>query len=259
MPNENNLISTKRQRRIVKEPDFPLPEGYRREFKDKVWFTYDDTGKPICGARYNKQRGRQGFCKRSPTVGRNRCNLHGGHTPRGIESPHFVSGRYSKDVIGQLQTRYEKAVSDPDILQVRDEIGLVESRIADLLSRLDIGESKQLWERLKRVYGDVKVALKRGDTQAVSDALNQMGIIINKATDYHRSWDEILKAVSVKAKLSETEQKRLVAMKQMVTVEETMGMLASVVAVIRENITDRDTLVAIAGKISEIATSKGIM
>jgi hypothetical protein len=47
--------------------------------------------RPFCGAK-----NRQGApCRRPPAVGRTRCRLHGGSTPRGWQSPHWKHGRYS--------------------------------------------------------------------------------------------------------------------------------------------------------------------
>jgi hypothetical protein len=77
--------------------------------------TEGETG--ACGARL---RGRHGeFCAEPPVQGRRRCRLHGGATPVGRESPHFLSGRHARHPVpltAAEQARYEQyttAVYDP--------------------------------------------------------------------------------------------------------------------------------------------------
>ena len=50
---------------------------------------------------------------RSRLEGRARCHYHGGKTPRGIASPHFRTGRYSKYLPGGLEKLCENARADP--------------------------------------------------------------------------------------------------------------------------------------------------
>ncbi len=71
----------------------------------------------LCRARL---KGRPGeFCADVPVEGRHRCRVHGGLTPVGRESPHFVHGRdakYPVPLTEREQARYEqylRAVFDP--------------------------------------------------------------------------------------------------------------------------------------------------
>lgn len=95
--------------------------------------------KAICGAR-SKTTGQP--CQKPPLVGGagGRCKLHGGATPRGPALPQFKTGRYSGLLPAALATRYEEALRDDDLTAMRDEIALVDTRIASLLAAAAAGE-----------------------------------------------------------------------------------------------------------------------
>jgi hypothetical protein len=74
--------------------------------------------KNICGAKA-KSTGQP--CQRAPVKGRERCSLHGGHQPRGVEHHNYKSGLYSKyagsqlkDVLAQLEDVDSEELIRPD-------------------------------------------------------------------------------------------------------------------------------------------------
>ena len=90
-----------------------------------------------CGA---KKRGKDETC-RAPAMANGRCRIHGGLQPQGIARPGFKTGRYSKYLPARLAGRYEEAASDPELLALKDDIALLDTRIAQTVSALDTGES----------------------------------------------------------------------------------------------------------------------
>lgn len=66
-----------------------------------------------------------------------RCRIHGGKSPSGIAHPNFKTGRYSKDIPTRLSKGYQEALSDPDLLQLNDEIRLTDSLMSELLERFE--------------------------------------------------------------------------------------------------------------------------
>jgi hypothetical protein len=63
-----------------------------------------------CGART-----RAGApCKNWSMRGRTRCRMHGGRSLRGIASPTFKHGRYSRDMVAFLLWRLGYSTHDPD-------------------------------------------------------------------------------------------------------------------------------------------------
>jgi hypothetical protein len=105
------------------------------------------TQKKICGAK-----NRQGEPCGNSQMPNGRCKYHGGLTPVGPASPHYKNGRRSKLMkeIKGLGEHYERALSDPDLLRLDDEIALVDARIAQLLEKASTPRSSidGLWPQL---------------------------------------------------------------------------------------------------------------
>lgn len=85
-----------------------------------------------CGAKK-----KSGSPCRMSAMPNGRCRLHGGKSPSGIAHPGFKTGRYSKDIPTRLSKGYQAALSDPDLLQLNDEIRLTDSLMSELLERFD--------------------------------------------------------------------------------------------------------------------------
>src|SRR5215218_3772126 len=92
--------------------------------------------KRVCGARTRAG----GPCQNVPVAGSARCRMHGGKAARGTDHGRFKHGRYSKSVPDRLAERFREALADADRHELRDEIALAETKIADLLAQ--IGESE---------------------------------------------------------------------------------------------------------------------
>jgi hypothetical protein len=104
-----------------------------------------------------------------------------------------------------LAERYGQAVNDPELLSLRSEIALVESRTLELLAALP--EQDQ-------------------DTQSCS-------------------WSEIRSLVDQTVRLTESERRRLVQMQQMITAEQAQALMNQVYTIIKEHVHDEATLRAI--------------
>lgn len=215
--------------------------------EDGLVYTYLD-GKPICGA---KKRNKDEICKKSPSVGRNRCKLHGGASPRGTLSKKFKDGRYSRDMPTRLATRYAEALKDPELLSLRDEIAMMQARISEQLTRLDQGESGALWKLLRNKYEEATGAVRASDQASFTQIFAEIGRIINRGHNDFRSWEELSRNSDQLRKLTESENKRLLATQQMMTAEQAMMMLAFVVSVIRKHVHEKEKLAAISAEISE--------
>jgi hypothetical protein len=193
-----------------------------------------------CGAK-TKHDGTP--CERSPIRGRTRCRLHGGKTLVGTACPHYRSGRYSAYVPERLRARYEQAQDDPELLSLRSEVALVDARLADLLSRVDTGESGQLWAELRRAYRAFARVRQSGDDETA--ALAKLESLIGSATTDHQAWAEIGELIEQRRKLTESEGKRLATLQQMLTAEQAMALMHRVIDIVTRHVTDRQALSAI--------------
>src|SRR5215210_2202001 len=99
-------------------------------------------------------------CKNYAVRGRELCRMHGGTVKRGVDSPNFKRGRYSKAMPGHLTERYRASLQDEERHDLRDEIALSEAKVSDCLYRMSVdpGDSDTLWIRLRNLERDMRQA-----------------------------------------------------------------------------------------------------
>lgn len=175
----------------------------------------------------SKTTGQQ--CRQPAIKGSTKCHYHGGKTPKGIASPHFKTGRYSRHLPAQLAERYEAALTDPDLISLRDEIALTDAEIGralailqDIPPEFDDPKERSAWHR------------EQGRTRTrINDLIEQ------------------------RRKLVETERKRLVDLQQMMTAEQAMLFMSAIVNIVRRHVDDRDILAAISADVDRLITQRG--
>lgn len=172
-------------------------------------------------------------------AGNGRCKLHGGKSLGGIASATYKNGRYTKYLPNRLIERYKQGVADEQLLVLADEIALIDSRLADLLSRVDTGESGQLWANLTRAWENFKSAT--ATTDQIKYQL-EMDMIIDSAQNDYLAWGEIHSLIDQRRRMVESERKRLVEIQQMITAKEAMTLIAAIQGIILENVTDKDAI-----------------
>lgn len=207
--------------------------------------------RPICGARLRNDPSK--VCQSTLKMPNGRCRVHGGATPRGIASPHFKTGRYSKNLPSHLLEAYKVAVQDDDLLAVREDVALIDVRLGELVGLLDHGADESTWARLGGLWSKYQAAFVSSDTTTADQALAEIGdLIANGGRDYN-TWREIQAVLEQRRKLVESEQRRLVTLQQTITVEQAMLFVAAVMDSVRTHVTDRHTLAAVAADLDRLA------
>jgi hypothetical protein len=141
-----------------------------------------------------------GRCRRAP-MPNGRCYKHGGATPVGPASPHFKHGRHSvllKDIKG-LGAHYERALADPDLLNLDGEIALVDARLASLLEKV-----------------------QKGGARASVDGI----------------WPQLDALIDTRRKLVDTQSKRLKDLHAMVSVDRVLLIIRYLQDAVRKHVTD---------------------
>lgn len=175
-------------------------------------------------------------CKAYAIVGRTKCKNHGGLTPRGAASPHFKTGRYSKDLPTRLAARMQDALTDPKLLDLTEDVALLQARLGEVLEQTERGDVAALWMKVKAAYDDLVAASQSGDTKAVAAASRALGSAITQGVGEVQRWQEVYKLLNQKAKLSREQQKAMVEAQQTVNVEQVMAFVTAVVSIIREEV-----------------------
>lgn len=197
-----------------------------------------------CGA---KTRG--GSPCKNAAMPNGRCRMHGGRSLRGVSHPRFSHGRYSRDVIAGLTSRYREALTDRKRFDLTEDIALLDTHLAQTLQE---GESLQGWKDARDAWKAVDDALLGGDARMLKRAHRELGDILKGGLfDYaHRA--EVRTALESRKRLVEAEHKHRIDKRFALTYEEAMTQIAEMVDIIRKRVKDRDLLRAITDDIDRI-------
>lgn len=210
------------------------------------------TERKRCGAK-----NRDGTPCKTWAMPNGRCRMHGGKSLAGPASPMFKTGRYSKVLPGRLLARYQEAAQDEELLALREDVALIDARLADVLSRVDTGETGASWQAARAGLKVVRRAIGDNDPVALRKGLAALGDAIDQGAADYAAWGEIGRLLEQRQRLAESERRRLVEMQQMLTAEQAMTFLAAVLDSVRQHVTDRKVLAAVSAELASIAAGPG--
>lgn len=219
---------------------------------------------PQCRAK-SKQSGVQ--CRRMATPGCEVCNIHGGKSLVGIASPHFRTGRRSRNLPTRMMPDYEQAYQDSELLQLRHEIAITDARREDLLARVDSGEAGELWRSLRQTYAVAENARAQMNVlqsgvdflkakQTFEEAYETIGVLISEGVQDYQAWDEVNRIIEQRRRLSETEVKTLDKLQQFVTAERANLFVTTLLNAVRSRVTDPGILAGIAADVRSITAGE---
>lgn len=193
-------------------------------------------------------------CKQSAKLGSTKCHYHGGATPKGIASPHTTHGRYSKYLPTRLLERYGTATQDDQLLVLRDEIAVIESRLGDLLLRVDTGEAGAAWKAVRKAHDELAESIHSKDSGKMLSALRDMDRIIGRGMADYAAWGEVYNLLEQRRKLVESERKREIEAQQHITAQEALLLVSALLDSVKRNVTDPIARTAIQTDFIQLTT-----
>jgi hypothetical protein len=127
-------------------------------------------------------------------------------------------------------------------MSLRDEIALLDVRSQEVLEGFETGETPSVWEWAVKSFANVLDAAKAKDAKKLADALNDHDKALQAGFNRKVVWDDYTKVVNDKSRILQSEWSRLRDMKLLVTNEQVMTLIQSLVSVIHKNIEDQATL-----------------
>lgn len=210
-------------------------------------------GEEICGRKLNDGSGWCASQKLLPII--RRCRQHpGGHKNAGMANPrttHGMTSRYIGPYSGLPQRMIDGVVhnlTDPKLMALREEVAITMERAADLIKRVDHGESGHLWIKLKTTLSDLESARRSGDADLEASSFAEMRSLIEQGTSDYQGWEEIGKQFDRKQRLAESEWKK----SQTAPAEQVTLMITNLVTAIRECVTDAKILAAVQARFNAI-------
>lgn len=181
-----------------------------------------------------------------------RCRFHGGASHPGGPGHHGMTqgGRYSKFLPARLRERYEEAADDPQILSNREDVALLQARITELTQRLYTGEADRVWVDLRRHMRDFDRLTREAEAHApdtergsalraqANEALAEARRLVNVGATEAETWRELTKALNEKTRLARTEWKRLVDLRQLITVEQALAFASQLLNAVVRHVDD---------------------
>lgn len=197
-----------------------------------------------------KSNGEQ--CRSFAINGTTKCRAHGGASPRGLASPHYKDGRYSKSLPRHLLTHYKAAMSDGRIVSLREDIAVVDARFAELLERIDSRETTSAWAQAREAQTIIRAGFGAQDTTMIQAGMRQLTDALSAGQADYKTWDEITKIIEVRRRLVESERRFMVELQQMLTIEDVTMIIDALASSIKRNVTDVRALSAIQQDITAI-------
>lgn len=196
-------------------------------------------------------------CGAKAVKGRNVCYHHGGRSLAGPASKTWKDGGRSKYLPKRLLDDYQASLDNPDKLLLDEDIALIESRLSDVLRRVDSGESGRIWTELRDAKREYQAAQRARDTAAVAMAVNAIMDLIDRGSHDSAAWAEVTGLIERRRKLVESERKRLVEAQQLVHVEQAAALLGLMVDAVRRHVRDDATLRAITNEYARLTGVSG--
>lgn len=184
-------------------------------------------------------------CGANAMKGSTKCYHHGGAQPKGIASPNYKHGRYSRYTSTRLQDKVERLISDPDLLNNYDEIRIITARIDEKLDRLDTIDNSAVMDAIKAQVANLRFAYKNESFAGLEKALDTLEDIVDQRVLHYATDEDIRKDMDTRRKLIETQRKLNADAEQMISAEQLMNVVSRLMQSIKDNVKDRKALEAI--------------
>jgi hypothetical protein len=169
-------------------------------------------------------------CRQPVIEGFEVCHYHGGKTPVGPAAHNFRTGRHSRWLPHDWLERYQQAIEDEDLLDLRPEIALVDAQIADVLERMQDDRSMSLWSDLLTAWTQFMAAARSGADPAIQARLaNEVDRVIGKAGDDIQRRRELNDLIHTRRRMVETAQRVVATSDQMIAIDVMLAYMAMIV------------------------------
>ena len=200
-----------------------------------------------------------------------RCRYHGGLAiPAGPHHPTYKHGRLSKYIPPKLSEAYAEAYADKQLLEIRSDVALLDTRRNELVQRIDTGESGSLWRKLREAWEELQSAQTDAKTAASEDnhealararersasALTAIGRAIVAGSSNEFTWDEVTTYTERLVSMKEAELTRLRQLNQVITIEQMVGLVGLMHQAILQVVSDRHQQIEI-GRIINVWLNTG--
>jgi len=173
-----------------------------------------------------------------------------------MASPHYVHGKYSRELPPRLLRRYLESRNDPELLSLRDDVAVIEALIREKLASLRDGETGPDWTAVLHQFEDLARSFRKWDWTKQRKALEDLGALLkDRQRTESATMAEIRDLIDQKARLAMAEHKRLFRLQQTMTVEQALTLASILADIVRRNVPDPKVLRAIQAELTEVTNA----
>lgn len=168
--------------------------------------------------------------------------MHGGASSTiGPRNSSFKHGRHSRYLPSKLDELYRGALANPDLIEMRDHIALLEARIQTILKDSE-DEPMPSWKDVETAFVQIATAVTSGKPDEIKAGVEYMNTIIEHGMKWDRTWAEVNGTLEQLRKLVDTEVKRKKELSQMVPIERVTLLVGAVSDAVKRHVLDPDML-----------------
>ncbi len=138
-----------------------------------------------------------------------------------------------------MQYHAENAANDQELSSLREAIIVTDSRISDLLKRVDTGESGAMWRKLRDALKEHDKAERLKDAELKVYWWGEIHDLITYGSQDYDAWDEVHSVIDRQTKLLVNERKRIMDLHQVIESNEVLGLFSALLSVVNDNVPDR--------------------
>lgn len=163
------------------------------------------------------------------------CRMHGDSQNTGIAHPNVKEGNtLRKGIFGDcmpdgLREFYERAIEDPQIYDLTHNIAALAGRERELFGGMSTGEARASWAKAAELVDELIAATRIKDDEQrqakVSEILPQLRSVTRTGRNDTEIWAELMEVGDKKRRLIDTERKRRLDLKLVVSSEQMRGLL----------------------------------
>lgn len=143
---------------------------------------------------------------------------------------------------------------------MRDEVALIDTRLSEVLARIQTGESPNAWLLLGGLVQELAEQVRAfEDAEEPDDVVEQIaqtgeriGDVVRRALSEESAWEHARLLINQRMKLVESERKRLVDLQQVMTSEQVLVLAGALVASVRQHVADPRVLGAISADVDRL-------
>ncbi len=163
-----------------------------------------------------------GYCKQRVD---GRCKHHGGNAAKGLAHPNHKHGRYSKVLPSDLRERFEAALEDEEYMSLRDEIGLTQARMSELLEQLGEGGVAASIETLEEGVQKFEAGQDAEDPELKREGVRKIMEGAQALRSHRATWSQLEDLIDLRGRLVDKERRRAEMLAQFLQRDQFLGIV----------------------------------